>query len=74
MSEQSFPGWRAFVDGSETHIERCHEAFQCITLPGGEHSVEFRYRSQWLRIGFFVSLASLIGGMYSLWITRPVEP
>lgn len=71
MSEQSSPGWRAFIDGSETPIARCHEAFQCITLVGGQHLVEFRYRSQWLRSGFFVSLASLIGGMLWLWITRP---
>jgi hypothetical protein len=74
MSEQFFPGWRAFIDGSETPIELCHEAFQCIALPSGEHSVEFRYRSQWLRIGFFVSLATAIGGLLSLWITRPVKP
>ena len=70
LSEQSFPGWRAFIDGSETPIELCHGAFQCVALPSGEHSVEFRYRSQSLRSGFFVSLASFICGMFSLWITR----
>jgi hypothetical protein len=70
LSEQSFPGWHAIVDGSETPIERCHLAFQCIALAQGGHSVAFRYRSPWLLTGSLISLGSLVLAISALWITR----
>lgn len=60
LSEQYVPGWTAAVDGKAVLIERCHDAFQCIGLPAGEHTVEFRYRSIWLLPGAIVSLASIL--------------
>jgi hypothetical protein len=59
LSEQFYPGWHAMIDGAETAIERCHDAFQCIVVPPGAHSVEFRYRSRWLALGALVSLFSV---------------
>ncbi len=70
LSEQYSEGWRAFVDSVETPIQRCHEAFQCIALTKGEHSVEFRYRSPWLLTGSIVSLGSLLLAISTLWLTR----
>jgi hypothetical protein len=59
LTEQFFPGWVAAVDGRETAIERCHGCFQCVPLPPGEHSVEFRYHSRWLAAGGAISLLSV---------------
>jgi hypothetical protein len=60
LVEQSFPGWRATVDGVRVPVERWKEAFQAIWVPAGEHQVEFRFRSKGLRLGAFVSLASIL--------------
>jgi hypothetical protein len=60
LTEQSYPGWNATVDGIQVSIERCHEAFHCIILPAGQHAVEFRYHSRWLVLGGLISLCSLL--------------
>jgi hypothetical protein len=60
LTEQFFPGWTATIDGAPIAIERCHEAFQCVVLPAGEHRVEFRYRSRTLLIGLAISLLSAL--------------
>jgi hypothetical protein len=60
LTEQFFPGWTATIDGALTAIARCHEAFQCVILPAGEHRVEFRYRSRTLLIGLAISLLSAL--------------
>jgi hypothetical protein len=60
LSEQYYPGWTATVDGTTVPIERCHDAFQCIPVPAGEHTVEFRYRSTWLATGAVVSILSIL--------------
>jgi hypothetical protein len=60
LAEQFFPGWNATVDGNNTPIKRCHEAFQCIILPPGRHLVEFSYHSRWLVLGGVISLCSML--------------
>jgi hypothetical protein len=61
LAEQFFPGWTATLDGAPTQIVRCHQAFQCVTVPAGEHVVEFQYGSPTLFPGAVVSLLSLLG-------------
>jgi MYXO-CTERM domain-containing protein len=60
LTEQFFPDWTATIDGTPITIEKCHEAFQCVVLPAGEHRVEFRYRSRTLPIGSAISLLSAV--------------
>jgi len=60
LTEQFFPGWSATIDNDQTAIQRCHEAFQCIALPPGEHRVEFRYHSRWPVTGGVISVCSLL--------------
>ena len=45
LIEQSFPGWRAIVDGYPAEIERRGGAFQAIRLTAGEHRVRFEFHS-----------------------------
>jgi hypothetical protein len=74
LSEQNLPGWKATVDGRETPIEHCHDALQCISLPAGDHAVEFRYRSRWLIPGAAISLLSLSAVMLVWLKTKPSTP
>lgn len=59
LSEQFYPGWSVSIDGKPAQLERCHLALQCIQVPPGPHTLEFRFRSGSLRLGAAVSLLSL---------------
>ena len=53
------PGWRAFVDGRETHIYRANYVQRMIYLPAGAKQVRFIYEPQAVRVGLGVSLVAL---------------
>ncbi|MBO6136979.1 MAG: YfhO family protein [Lachnospiraceae bacterium] len=51
------PGWRAFVDGSETRTACANLMFLSIPVSSGEHSIELRYETPYLRTGAYLSAA-----------------
>jgi len=59
LSDVDYPGWRAWVDGSETRIHRADYIFRAVFLPKGDHSIRFRYRPISFRTGLWVSVGSL---------------
>jgi putative hydrolase of the HAD superfamily len=44
LLEQSYPGWRAYVDGRQIPIRPYSDAFQQVSVPAGPHSLRFEYR------------------------------
>jgi hypothetical protein len=60
LHEQFWPGWQVSIDGRAAPLERWGKAFQAVSVPPGDHRVQFRFRSRGLRIGAWVSLASLL--------------
>jgi hypothetical protein len=64
LSEISYPGWKATVDGEETDILQGNFLFRVIPLQKGEHEVHMFYVSWPFRIGLIVSLLTLAA---SLW-------
>lgn len=68
LSENHYPGWRAYVDGSAVETLRVNYNLRGITLPAGEHSVEFVYRPKSALIGAAISILTLI--MLLLWCRR----
>jgi hypothetical protein len=61
LGDTHFPGWQATVDGREVPVERVDYLFRGVRLPPGAHTVEFRYRPLSWRIGWILSLLSLLG-------------
>jgi hypothetical protein len=57
--EPFYPGWRAFVDGRETAVQRVNLAFRGVVVPAGAHEVSFRFDPGSLRLGLWLSAASL---------------
>lgn len=43
LSDNFYPGWKAFVDGKETKILRADYSFRTVVVPNGESLVEFNY-------------------------------
>lgn len=47
LTDNFYPGWRAFVDGQPTKVYLANFSFRAVVVPRGEHTVEFRYQP-WL--------------------------
>ncbi|MBI2028386.1 MAG: YfhO family protein [Candidatus Levybacteria bacterium] len=60
LSDNYYPGWKAYVDGKETKIYRADYAFRSIYLPKGDHSVKFKYQPASFKVGFMISLSSVV--------------
>ncbi len=60
FSEMYYPGWKAYVDGSEREVLCVDTAFRGVRVEGGKHTIEMRYAPASLRIGATVSGASLL--------------
>lgn len=61
LHEQFFPGWTAMIDGKAAPDQPWMGAFQAVTVPAGDHTVEFRYRSRLLGVGGAISIVALVG-------------
>jgi uncharacterized membrane protein YfhO len=59
LSDMYYPGWKAYVDGKETHILRANYTFRAIEVSQGSHTVEFVYKPQSFYTGMIVSFVSL---------------
>jgi len=44
LSDNFYPGWKAFVNGKETKILRTDYSFRAVVVPEGESIVEFGYK------------------------------
>jgi len=67
VGEIYYDGWKAYVDGAETHIFLADYVLRGIRVPAGNHHVEFLYRPRSFllgAIGFAFGIAVLlIGGV-----------
>jgi hypothetical protein len=61
LADSFYPGWKAFVDGNETNILRANHFFRAVVLPKGAHRVEFRYEPWSFKLGWIISMFTLIG-------------
>jgi hypothetical protein len=65
LSENHYPGWRAYIDGRFADTLRVDYNLRGVALPAGEHKVEFVYRPKSFFIGLALSLLA-VGGLV-LW-------
>ena len=67
LSEQYYPGWKAFVDGKRVPIYAVDGIFRGVFLEAGNHIVEFKYQPLSFIIGAVVSLSSLLTIIFFLY-------
>jgi len=66
LSDTYYPGWRVKVNGAEGHIHRANLSFRAVYLPAGQHTVEFWFEPNSLRVGACVSALMVVTTMLGL--------
>ncbi len=70
------PGWKAYIkkkddkEETEAKIYRANYCFRAISVPAGEHQVEFRFHSRAFTRGLWISLIALAVGITLLFVER----
>lgn len=75
FSEIYYPyGWNAFIDGKPAPIVKVDYAFRGLSLPAGNHAIEFRFEPKSKAMGDMISLILgiiswilVLGGIFLLW-------
>lgn len=52
-------GWTACVDGKKAELKRANIMYMALELAAGDHEIELRYETPYLRTGAFMSLAGI---------------
>jgi len=60
LSDNFYPGWKAYVDDQETKIYRVDYTFRAIFVPEGSHEIKFLYFPDSFKYGLTISLFSCI--------------
>jgi hypothetical protein len=68
LSENHYPGWRAYVDGEQVDVMRVDYNLRGVAVPAGAHTVLFVYRPKSLFIGLTISTIVLLG--LGVWLVK----
>ena len=60
LTDQYFPGWKAYIDGKPTKIYRANYLFRAVALPAGQHEIVFRYHPWNFRLGAAISITAIL--------------
>ena len=60
LSETYYRGWDALIDGVETPVHRTNYTFRGISVPAGDHRIEFVFRSPSFRMGAVLSAVGVL--------------
>ncbi len=60
LADTWYPDWKALVDGVETDIYRTNGWMRGVSVPAGEHVVEFKYGYSNILAGGIISIAALL--------------
>lgn len=68
VADTWYPGWKAYLDGSVVEIHRANYLFRAVSVPIGEHLIEFNYEPLSFRVGSFISVMGLFVSILSGWL------
>lgn len=60
LTDNYYPGWRAFVDGKQEKIYRADYTFKSVFVPKGAHTVVFDYVPKSIIVGVIVTLVGIV--------------
>jgi hypothetical protein len=59
-------GWNAYIDGKLTNHFPVDYVLRAMEVPGGKHTIEFKFEPQVVKTGSMITLASSIGMLFLL--------
>jgi hypothetical protein len=60
LNDLYYPGWLAFIDKVPVHIYRTNYILRGVSIPDGNHVVEFKYRPKTFYFGILISIVSVL--------------
>ncbi|MCL6629216.1 MAG: YfhO family protein, partial [Armatimonadetes bacterium] len=66
LTDQYYPGWKAFVDGTPSRVMRVDYVFRAVAVPAGKHVVSFKYAPDSYKRGLRVAAVALLVILYIL--------
>jgi hypothetical protein len=70
LSDVSYPGWVASMDGAPAQIYEAYGTFRAVVAPVGSHRIEMRYEPLSVRIGALLTFAGVLAAVLVVWIAR----
>lgn len=61
LSDNYYPGWKAYVDGRQTPIMRANYTFRAVNVPKGVHMVQFVYDPLSFKAGLLLGGLGMLG-------------
>ena len=74
LSEQYYPGWRAYVDDSETPIYAVDGILRGVFISKGKHTILFEYQPFLFSLGLIISITSLLTVLVGLIYSYRQDP
>lgn len=56
LADKFYPGWKAYIDNTETSLYQANIDQRAILVPSGTHIIRFIYEPTTFKIGFLISL------------------
>lgn len=60
LADVYYPGWNVYIDGKKDKIYQTDYIFRGVNISAGNHKVLFRYEPWSYKIGFFITIFTLI--------------
>jgi len=60
LADTDYPGWQVYIDGQKSKIYRANYLSRGVALRSGEHEVIFKFESESLKWGLYISAATII--------------
>ncbi|MEM7825218.1 MAG: hypothetical protein QXO27_04570 [Candidatus Aenigmatarchaeota archaeon] len=70
IANSYYPGWKAYLDKTETPIMPANINQQLLYIPAGQHKLILKYQPESLKFGTLVSLISLMFLVLLFWYTN----
>jgi hypothetical protein len=60
LSDNYYPGWRAFIDGNPVEVLKANCTMRAVRVPAGRHMVSFEFAPATFRLSVYVTAAALV--------------